>query len=186
MVKPVTVSAQLSVVVGGVTVTLHSAVIVGNTGVNGGVISLTMTVCVAVDILPLPSLNSHATTVVPCAVTGNGVNVVPVTVPTQLSIAVGAVGVTPHSLTSVGNDDGGTGGVTSLINTFCTAVDILPLPSLNVHVTTVIPCVVTGNIVVVVPNTGPAQLSVAIGVAGVAEHWSVTLGIAGATGFWLS
>ena len=48
------------------------------------------------------------------------------------------------------------------------------MPSLKLHVTTVVPCVVIGKIVGVVPVIVPAQLSVVVGANGVAEHWSVT------------
>ena len=88
--------AQLSVVVGIGTVTSHSAMTGASVGTTGGVTSLTTTVCVWKDTLPLPSLNIQVTTVVPCAVTGKVVNVVAVIVPVQLSVAVGAVNVTAH------------------------------------------------------------------------------------------
>ena len=58
MVVPVTVPAQLSVVVGAAgMVAEHSPVTSGNTGVTGAVVSWTMMFCVAVVVLPFPSLN---------------------------------------------------------------------------------------------------------------------------------
>ncbi len=47
---------QLSVVVGAVAVAEHSPVTLVNVGTSGGVTSCTTTFCVAVDILPRPSL----------------------------------------------------------------------------------------------------------------------------------
>ena len=57
MVVPVTEPTQLSVDVGGVTVTLHSPVAFGKlaTSATGAVVSSTITVCVCVLVLPLPS-----------------------------------------------------------------------------------------------------------------------------------
>ena len=62
------------------------------------------------------------------------------------------------------------------------AVTVCPLPSLNDQVTTVVPCVVIGNTVVVVPVIVPAQLSVVVGAVGVAEHCPVTFASVGTTG----
>ena len=58
------------------------------------------------------------TTVVPCAVIGKAVVVVPMMVPTQLSVVVGAVGVAEHSAV-MSESVGCVGGVTSSIITFC-------------------------------------------------------------------
>ena len=52
MVVPVTVPAQLSVVVGAVTVTEHSPVASAMAGTAGAVVSSTTTVCVAVETFP--------------------------------------------------------------------------------------------------------------------------------------
>ncbi|MBK7346988.1 MAG: hypothetical protein IPI98_08815 [Chitinophagaceae bacterium] len=58
VVVPVTDPAQLSVAVGAVTVTEHSPVASGkDAGAAGAVTSSTITFCVAVDVLPLPSSN---------------------------------------------------------------------------------------------------------------------------------
>ncbi len=52
---------------------------------------------------------------------------------------------------------------------------MFPLPSAKVQVTTVVSCVVIGNVVVVVPVTVPAQLSVAVGaVSDATSHSAVT------------
>ena len=57
-----------------------------------------ITFCVAVVELPFPSAKVQVTIVVPCVVIGNTVDVVPVTVPTQLSVVVGAaIDATEHS-----------------------------------------------------------------------------------------
>jgi hypothetical protein len=52
--------------------------------------------------------------------------------------------------------------------TFWVALVLFPLPSLNVHVTTVVPELVMGKTVEVVPKTVPLQLSVVEGVGGIA------------------
>ena len=44
---------------------------------------------------------------------------------------------------------------------------MFPLASSNVQVTTVVPCVVIGNVTMVVPVIVPAQLSVAVGAVSV-------------------
>ena len=78
-----------------------------------------ITFCVAVVKLPFPSANVQVTIVVPCFVIGNTVDVVPVTVPAQLSVVVGAVGVAEHSAVtsvSVGLTGGVTSGVTFKVN----------------------------------------------------------------------
>ena len=160
----------MSVVVGAVTATEHWPFNVGNVGVTGAVISVTITFCVAVVVLPFPSSNVHVTTVVPWVVIGNTVEVVPVTIPAQLSVVVGAVGVPEHSPKFTSANTGVTGDVISSTITFCVAVAMLPFPSSNVHVTTVVPWVVIGNTVEVVPVTVPAQLSEVVGAVGVPEH----------------
>ena len=70
-----------------------------------------------------------------------------------------------------GQRSGTTGAIVSLTITFWLTVVELPLPSLKVQVTTVVPCAVIGKTVVVVPGTAPAQASVAVGVGGVPLHW---------------
>ena len=60
--------------------------------------------------------------------------------------------------------------------------EILPFPSSKVQVTTVVPCVAIGKIVVVVPVIIPEQLSTAVGAIGVAEHSVVKSVNTGATG----
>ena len=98
---------------------------------------------------------------------------VTVTGPPQLSIAVGGVRlVTEHDAVTFGNERrAGVGPVLSLITTFCVCVDVLPLPSSYVHVTTVVPCVVIGSVALFVTVIKPGQLSVALGVVkDVTEH----------------
>ncbi|MNE03708.1 hypothetical protein D3C87_985820 [compost metagenome] len=89
-------------------------------------------------IFPLPSSNVQTTTVIPCAVTGKTVLVVPVMVPEQLSVAVGGVTETEHCACTSART-GTAGGVMSLMITFWFAVDMFPFPSSKVHVTTVVP-----------------------------------------------
>jgi len=181
VVVPVTVPTQLSAVVGAVGVTEHSPVMLAKVGVTGAVTSSTMIFWLAVVMFPFPSLKVHVTTVVPCVVIGNVVVVVPVTVPTQLSVVVGVAGVTEHCPVTF-DKVGVTGFVTSSIITFWLAVVIFPFPSLNVHVTTVVPWVVMGKVVDVVPVIVPAQLSVVVGAVGVTEHCPVTFDKVGVTG----
>ena len=64
MVVPITDPTQLSVAVGAVSMLAeHSPVIVGNVALlaAGAVTSFTITVCVWVDVLPLPSLYVQVT-----------------------------------------------------------------------------------------------------------------------------
>src|SRR5689334_11244096 len=97
----------------------------------GGVTSWSITFCVTVDVLPLPSLNIQVTIVVPCAVIGKVTLGVPVTGPTQLSGATGAVGVAEHSAVMLGKLAGAAGGVTSSMMTCCLVTMKLPWPSSN-------------------------------------------------------
>ena len=57
----------------------------------GGAVSTIFCVCDVV--FPLPSLYVQVTTVVPCVVIGNGVEVAPLMIPLQASVAVGSVKV---------------------------------------------------------------------------------------------
>ena len=121
----------------------------------------------------MPSVYVHTTVVV--VVIGKVVVVVPVTVPVQLSVAVGAVRLgTLHWFVMVGKFAvSATGAVVSVIFTcwFCVLVFV---PSVYVHMTVVV--VVIGKVVVVVPVTLPVQLSVAVGAVKLATlHWSVTV-----------
>ncbi|MNK78921.1 hypothetical protein D3C87_985730 [compost metagenome] len=93
----------------------------------------------AVEIFPFPSSNIHVTIVVPCAVIGKTVAVVPVIIPVQLSAVVGiAKEATEHSAVTSASI-GTIGAVISFIITFWSAVEMFPFPSSNVHVTAVIP-----------------------------------------------
>ena len=83
----------------------------------------------------------QTTTVVPTAVIGRMASFVTVTVPPQLSVAVGAVSDESEQVadTSAKVAAFGTGAVTSSKTTSCVCVDKLPKPSLYVQVTTVVP-----------------------------------------------
>ena len=61
------------------------------------------------------------------------------------------------------------------------AVTVCPFPSLNDQVTTVVPCVVIGNTVVVVPVTIPEQALFVTGAVGVTEHSPVNVAKVGKT-----
>ena len=65
---------------------------------------------------------------------GNTVEVVPVTIPAQLSVVVGAVGVPEHSPMFTSANTGVTGAILSFTITVWLAVVELPLPSANVQV----------------------------------------------------
>jgi len=109
---------------------------------------------------------------------------VAVIVPAQLSVELGAVTGVTQSTVAAGNElIFGAGAVMSSKIIFWLAVTMFPLPSLNVHVTTVVPCVVIGKVVVVVPVSVPAQLSVVVGAVGVIEHCPVTFDNVGVLGF---
>ena len=101
--------------VGTGTVAEHSPVISARVGATGSVTSSITTFCVCMELFPFPSSKFQVTTVVPCAVIGKVVVVVPVIVPSQLSVAVGAViEATEHSaVTSAREPASGTGAVTS-------------------------------------------------------------------------
>ncbi len=92
--------------------------------------SFTITFWLGVVVLPLPSLKVQVTTVVPWAVIGKLVVVVPVMLPTQASVAVGAVGVPAFArhIRQAGHIRHG--AVTSSSTTFWVGVALLPLPSL--------------------------------------------------------
>ena len=168
VVVPLIVPEQLSVAVGTVKLsTLHSAVTSSKSVISatGAETSSIITFWVWVLILPSLSVKVHVTSVLPWAVIGNTVVVTPITWPAQLSVAVGATKVsTLHSaLTSSKSATSATGAVVSIITTVCVWVVILPSLSSKDHVTTVVPCAVIGNSVLVVPVIVPSQLSVAVG-----------------------
>ena len=92
---PTIVPAQLSVAVGGVKlINEHSAVAVASDALSatGAVISSITTLCVCVDVFPLPSSYVHV--IVAELVIGKLALCVPMIVPAQLSAAVGAVKAT--------------------------------------------------------------------------------------------
>ena len=66
---------------------------------------------------------------------------------------------------------------------------MFPLASSNVQVTTVVPCVVIGNVTFVVPVIVPAQLSVAVGAVSVSTIHSAVISesiVMSATGWVVS
>src|SRR5436190_24002062 len=100
-------------------------------------------------------------------------------VPEQLSAAVGAAAmVAEHWPVALGNvATFATGAIVSVTTMFCVWVELLPWPSLNVQVTTDVPCVLRVSESLPFPALFPSQLSVAVGAAAtVAEHWPVALG----------
>ena len=91
-VVPVMVPLQLSVAVGGVILfTWHCSFTVGKVvrSATGAVVSRITTDWFCVELFPLPSVKVQITVVE--VVTGKAVVVVPVMVPSQLSVAVGGV-----------------------------------------------------------------------------------------------
>jgi Ni,Fe-hydrogenase III small subunit len=180
--KPRVGTLQLSVAVGVAKegVPEHSIVVgPGKPEITGGVVSSTLIVCVAVVILPHPSLavqvrvilNSlgHEPVVVTSANDSAGTE--------QLSVAVGTAqeGIAEHSMVVGPGKPEITGGVVSSTLIVCVAVVVLPQPSLAVHVRVILyslghdPLVVTSAKV----KVGVAQLSVAVGTVqdGGVEHW---------------
>ena len=97
VVVPVRVPEQLSDVVGAVAVAEHSPVTSAKVGVVGSVTSSTITFCGTMILLPLPSSKVQLMTKVPCVLYVSGSVVVPVKIPEQLSVVVGAVAVAEHS-----------------------------------------------------------------------------------------
>jgi hypothetical protein len=79
----------------------------------GGILSSTITFWFAVVEFPFPSSKVHVTIVVPLVVIGKTVSVVPVMVPAQASVVVGAVGVPAHCPTLTFANVGVKGGTLS-------------------------------------------------------------------------
>ena len=84
----------------------------GNVSHSGDVWSLMVTTSTALTEFPELSVKVQITLCVPFAVIGNSVAVVPVMIPEQMSVVVGAVSVTEHSSLTLGNV-GINGGVIS-------------------------------------------------------------------------
>ena len=124
---------------------------------------------------PEPSSNVHVITEAPGTEIGKVVVVVPVIVPMQLSVAVGAVTeFTSHMSTKSGKlVISAIGAIVSASITFCNCDVVFPCPSLYVQVTTVVPGVVIGKATSGTPSNMPPQLFVAVGVIGVDEHCPV-------------
>src|SRR5436309_2064951 len=93
--------------------------------------------------LPTASTKCQVTVEVPCVLRVSESVVVPVMVPEQLSVAVGAAAmVAVHWPVALGNvATFGTGAIVSVTTMFCVWLELLPWPSLNVQVTTDVPCV---------------------------------------------
>ena len=108
----------------------------------------------AVVELPLPSVKVQVTTVTPWAVIGKLTFGVPVIVPAQASVVVGAVGVPEHSPILMAVRVGVTGGVTSFSVMVKVVVCVFPLPSLAVIVMS---CVVLCPLMIV-PGAGSCVL----------------------------
>ena len=111
----------------------HWPVTSANTGVAGAMVSWTMMFCVWVDSLPWPSLKCQVTTDVPCVERVSESLVVPVTVPAQLSVVVGAALMVAEHWPVTSGNTGVAGGVVSWTMMFWVAVVVLPFPSSNVQ-----------------------------------------------------
>ena len=111
--------------------------------------------------LPVASLYVQVMVVVD--VKGKAVSVVAVIVPSQLSVAVGAVKeVIYEQSSSVGKSAAaGTGSVVSSIVACCVCVAVLSAPSVYVHVMVIF--MVIGGVTSVVAVMVPSQLPVAVG-----------------------
>src|SRR5258705_11371992 len=90
----------------------------------------------------------------------NGSAVVPKTLPTQLSVAVGVVTVTEHSPVAVVST-GNAGAVISCTITVWLAVDVFLLPSFTDHLIVLVPWIVLYSGTVDVRKRLTTQLSVA-------------------------
>ena len=202
MFVKVTGLVQLSVAVGAVKITTAlqlfaaEAVIATGTLNVGAVVSVTVTNCVLVTVLPATSVAVHVTTVFPI---GNvaGALFVKVT-PLQLSEAIGAVNTTvavqpDPAVAVIATGIVNVGAVTSITLIVCVAVLELPLASVAVHVTVLIPTeYVAGALLVKTMLFGAVQLSDTAGAVKttVAEHvapaFTVTVAGAVITGAMLS
>ena len=170
----VTGLVQLSAAVGTVKITTAlqfvPAVAVIGTGTLsvGAVVSLTVTNCVLTVTLPAASVAVHVTNVSPIGkIPPAGALLVKLTGLVQLSAAIGAVKLIVAVqfapalaviATGVVND----GTVTSITVTVCVLVELLPLASVAVHVTVVVPIGNTppaGALFVIVILFGAVQLS---------------------------
>ena len=88
---PVTIPAQLSVVVGTATVAEHSPITGASTGATGGVLSTTVTVKLQGVLLPEVSVATYVTVVIPTGKREPGVIFGSKLAKPQLSLAVGGV-----------------------------------------------------------------------------------------------
>jgi hypothetical protein len=181
-----TVPEQLSVAVGVIHcgVAEHSIVVAeGSAEISGGVVSSTLMIWEAEAMLPQASVATQVRVSLYCPAQFPGVVViveVSVTVPRQLSVAVGVTqfGVSEHWITVAPGSAEITGTVVSITLITCEAVATLPHESVAVHVRVCVklfaqePGVVT---VLDVSVTWPPQLSVTVGVIQlhVSEHWIV-------------
>ena len=184
-VVAVTTPEQLSIAVGAATVVEHWAVMVARVGATGAIISAITTVCVALLLFPAASVKIHSMVDVPCAVITVASEVVAVTTPEQLSIAVGAVTVVEQTAVIVAKV-GATGAIVSAITTVCVALLLFPAASVKIHSMVDVPCAVITVACEVVAVTTPEQLSIAVGAATVVEHWAVMVARVGATGAIIS
>ena len=148
MFVKVTGLVQLSVALGAVKITtalqLFAAEAVMATGTLnvGAVVSVTVTNCVLVTVLPATSVAVHVTTVFPIGYV-TGALFVKVT-PLQLSAAIGAVNVIvavhpDPAVVLIATGVVNVGAVTSITVIVCVAVVVLLLASVAVQVTVVLP-----------------------------------------------
>ena len=131
--------------------------------ITGAVVSATITACVCVDVLPALSVDVYVTVVVPTENVA-GASFVTVTVPSTKSVALAKPSATAlltlpaSTLMFAGALI--TGAVVSPTIIFCVVVELSPLASVAVHVTTVVP---TGNVAGASLVTVTAKKSVAFG-----------------------
>src|SRR5262249_12610853 len=128
----------------------------------GGTVSMTVTFCVAVDVLPDTSCAVHVTTVVPTKYFASPL-LVNVTVPAQSSVAVGVPRAVP--LQSFNRMSGGTdvkaGGVVSTMVTVCVACTTGSAPSSPLQVTVLGPMANWAGASLFTVTAWPLQTSVA-------------------------
>ena len=119
-------------------------VTVGGQVITGVSASVTITVCEQLDVLPLASVAVHVTVVVPSAYGAAGIGPETVT-PLQLSVAVAvpidALDVHEPASVLILTVEGQliTGNSESVTVTVCEHIAVLPLASVAVHTTVVVP-----------------------------------------------
>ena len=112
--------------------------------IEGACVSVTVTVCVQLAVLPFTSVTVHVTVVVPTGYEDGALFVVDAT--PQLSLVDGVPNATPLAAHDPASADAETfagqvitGACVSVTVTVCVQLAVLPFTSVTVHVTVVVP-----------------------------------------------